>query len=542
MASGVSASREARALSTAFALAVLGLLVLKIGFAPFDQRAGWLTILGGWIVAGSGLLAWLRLPSERAGILLVLAGATPLLGVLVDGLLRIPGLAELGASAGWAFLGNAVVTARATNAGERWLPITVLALYATLAVPIGVAGPLRAGIVMAALARRILGGARPTRSVLTVGAILAVGTTNVLTMVGPAAGRDARIESVVVEATIGLILAAGLVVEASRHQRILDLVADLDDPDRVHGITRRLQLLLDEPDLEIGYFRPADGMFIDTDGREIATDPPGRAGATRQTTTLFHQDQPVARLRHRPGALVDAAVRQCLSRAAWLVVAQRRLRVDVADQLVQVGRSRRRLVEAADEENLQLRRELEERVGPRLDALDAALQSTTDPSVPALVASASGHVVAARRDIAAILDGLPPADLMHAGVGPALEALAARSPLKVRTRIDADGPDDPAVCATIYYTCSEGLANAIRHAGAATVTVAFVCGRHDCLIEVADDGVGGAAIGADGGTGLLGIRDRVEAVGGRLDVHSPPGEGTRLVARVPIRVSAGTAA
>ena len=128
--------------------------------------------------------------------------------------------------------------------------------------------------------------------------------------------------------------------------------------------------------------------------------------------------------------------------------------------------------------------------------------------------------------------GIHPAILADGGLGPALRTLARRCPIPVSLDAPVRGrlPEPVEVCA--YYVVSEALANAAKHSGAAAVTVRVLADGDALTVQVRDDGVGGARLGA--GTGLLGLKDRVEAIGGRFTLHSTPGEGTAVTAQLPL--------
>jgi signal transduction histidine kinase len=130
--------------------------------------------------------------------------------------------------------------------------------------------------------------------------------------------------------------------------------------------------------------------------------------------------------------------------------------------------------------------------------------------------------------------GIHPSVLTDRGLAVALEGLVKRAPMAVELRMDIPERLDPAIEAAGYFLVSEAITNAAKHAQADTVTVEVVVTGDTVLISVTDDGVGGAETGR--GSGLGGLRDRVEAVGGRLEITSPPSEGTRLQARLPTRV------
>jgi signal transduction histidine kinase len=127
--------------------------------------------------------------------------------------------------------------------------------------------------------------------------------------------------------------------------------------------------------------------------------------------------------------------------------------------------------------------------------------------------------------------GVHPAILVEAGLGSALDGLARRSALPVRLDVQVDGRLSAECEATAYYVVSEAFANAVKYASASAVEIRVEAVEGILTVQVSDDGVGGAD--ASRGSGLTGIRDRVEAVGGTLAVHSPPGSGTVLTARLP---------
>ena len=139
---------------------------------------------------------------------------------------------------------------------------------------------------------------------------------------------------------------------------------------------------------------------------------------------------------------------------------------------------------------------------------------------------------AARSQLREFARGIHPAILTEAGLAAALAELAERSPVPVTTNVPS-GRWPPTVEAAAYFVCSEALTNVAKYAEASQVTLVVEDGRDRVTIVVVDDGVGGADPAA--GSGLRGLADRVEALGGRLRVDSPPGGGTRVTAEVPLR-------
>jgi hypothetical protein len=152
---------------------------------------------------------------------------------------------------------------------------------------------------------------------------------------------------------------------------------------------------------------------------------------------------------------------------------------------------------------------------------------------------ASQELGEAMRELRELARGLHPALLNERGLGPALESVSARSPFPVDiTGVPEDRRLPLPVEAAIYYVISESLANAARHAAASSARVTLSCRSDQVTVEIADDGVGGASLEA--GSGLRGLVDRVEALGGELIVSSPHGAGTLVRAELPLREATET--
>jgi signal transduction histidine kinase len=132
--------------------------------------------------------------------------------------------------------------------------------------------------------------------------------------------------------------------------------------------------------------------------------------------------------------------------------------------------------------------------------------------------------------------GIHPAILSKGGLGPAIKTLARRSTVPVGLELAVDRRLPESIEVAAYYVVAEALTNVAKHAKASGVTVRVHCDEDELRLEVTDDGIGGAASG--GGSGLLGLKDRVEAVAGRLEVTSAPARGTTVLAHIPCRDSA----
>jgi signal transduction histidine kinase len=209
-----------------------------------------------------------------------------------------------------------------------------------------------------------------------------------------------------------------------------------------------------------------------------------------------------------------------------------------AEARAEVAASRARIVAAADQARQRIERDLHDGAQQRLVLLALRLrdaQTTVPPELGALRAQLGSAVAAAGdalEEVHEIARGIHPAVLASGGLRPALRGLARRSLLPVRLDLLVDQRLPEHVEVSAYYVVAEALTNAVKHARASVVSIrAEVTGRL-LRVAVTDDGIGGAMVA--GGTGLVGLKDRVEALGGRLRLESPEGGGTSLTAELPI--------
>ena len=195
-----------------------------------------------------------------------------------------------------------------------------------------------------------------------------------------------------------------------------------------------------------------------------------------------------------------------------------------------------RVVEAADAERRRIERDLHDGAQQRLVAIALqvrllSLRSAPDTQTSRSLARVQDELAASMRELRDLAHGLRPAVLGDHGLGVALSSLAARAPLPVRLDVQLEQRPPAAVEIAAYYLVSEALTNVAKHAEAESVRVDITHEGDQIVIEVADDGVGGADPGA--GSGLRGLDDRVRAHGGRLSVTSPPGRGTTIRVSFP---------
>ena len=312
-----------------------------------------------------------------------------------------------------------------------------------------------------------------------------------------------------------------------------DLVLELETTPP-QGVRDALARALGDDSLEIVFWLPERSEFVDASGR---TAPLPASEAERAVTRLEHEGEPVAALVHDPTLLDEPQLVRAAGAAARLAIENARLHADMRAQLAKVQESRVRIVEAADEERRRIERDLHDGAQQRLVALALQLRTAQrelggagDPEIDRLLAASVDELQAAVDELRELARGVHPAILTEEGLAAALETLASRTPVPVSLEV-ADERYAPPVEATAYFVVCEALANAVKHAQASQVTVKARPRGGWLVVEVEDDGVGGAH--ANGGSGLRGLGDRVEALGGRLSIESPPSGGTRIVGEIP---------
>lgn len=290
---------------------------------------------------------------------------------------------------------------------------------------------------------------------------------------------------------------------------------------------------LREPSLALAYWLPQYATWTDEEGRPVP--PPQRYGR-RAVTMVDRGREPVAALLHDVSLDDEPELLDAVAAAAGMALENGRLRADLRASLEEVRGSRARVIAAGQQERQRLERDLHDGAQQRLVALAlqlSMLQARLEPGSPytEVLSRAKRELSSSLEELRDVARGLHPAVLTSHGLAVALESLTVRAGLPVRLAVGLDErlPDSVEVAA--YYVVCECLANIGKHAKATSATVE-VCRSGDLLVvEVADDGVGGADSGR--GSGLRGLADRVEALGGTLRVRAPRGEGTTVRAEIP---------
>jgi len=264
-------------------------------------------------------------------------------------------------------------------------------------------------------------------------------------------------------------------------------------------------------------------------------------------TSLERDGEPLAAILHDPALSEDPGLVPAVAAAVRLAVDNERLTAEVRSQLDEVRASRSRIVEASDAERRRVERNLHDGAQQRLVALSFALRraqvqlpADAGHELTSTLDAASDQLKAALAELRELARGIHPAILTEAGLEPALRALAKESPVPVTVRLDLPDELPAPVAAAAYFVASEALANVAKYADASTVELAAETDGDHLRVEATDDGRGGADLAA--GSGLRGLADRAAALGGRLDVWSPVGGGTRVVATLPLggRTDVGT--
>jgi PAS domain S-box-containing protein len=214
---------------------------------------------------------------------------------------------------------------------------------------------------------------------------------------------------------------------------------------------------------------------------------------------------------------------------------------DITERLAMVDElraSRARLVEAADAERRRVERDLHDGAQQRLLAVAMDLRFAAeqveagDAAARETLADAAEELDRATTELRELARGLHPAILTERGLEPAIAGLVRRAPLPVEVCVQVDGRPPPPIEAAAYFVVAEALTNIARYAEASAASVAIERTDGALVVEVSDDGRGGARI--DAGTGLRGLSDRLAVLDGTLQVLSPEGQGTWIMARIPL--------
>ena len=312
---------------------------------------------------------------------------------------------------------------------------------------------------------------------------------------------------------------------------VADLLLRVARPSTADSVREALRDALHDPDLDVLYWLPDRQAYVDGRGLPVGQ---AAAGGDRLVIAVDTPDgKPLAVVlteptlaRHR--GLLDAATAAC-----GLALENARLHAVVRAQRLEAPAGGPPASDADVTARLQVERDLHDGAQQQLLALSARLalarMTAVDPTTADAIDAARRDLTLALRELRDLAQGIHPAVLRQSGLAPALEEVAERLPLPIVLDVLPQRLP-PAVEATVYFIVCEALANVVKHAGAGQATVRVRAAAGECLVEIADDGVGGADAGR--GRGLAGLIERVRAQGGELTVTSAPCR-TLVAARIP---------
>jgi signal transduction histidine kinase len=492
-------------------------------------------VAAGVALLAAGAVTWAGARLSRTGPLLALAGAVWLAGDVASALVY----AHRGP------LVHALLTYPSGRTRSAPIVAVIAVVYLDGLAPAVARSPwvtiaLMAAVVGAAAWRWAAGRGLERRArTVPLACAATVAAPLMLAAVGRLAGTETdAVATSMYEAAIAVtagVLAVDLLSGRSVRAAATGLIVDLAGSQEPRALRDALARTVGDPALEIAY--RVNQEWVDEAGQPVHL-PAEEESGERVVTVVEDGGTPVAALVHDPAALHDETLARSVAAAVRLALANVRLQTDDAARVREVAASRRRLVEAGDEQRRRLREQLRggaeqalAEVSRELAALAAGRGGETAAALVELV----DELDAARTDLARFALGVHPKALTEHGLSAALVELAGQAAVPVA--VDAPSRRFPAPQeAAVFFVCSEALANVAKYAEASGVSIDVAEAGPRLVVRVADDGRGGADPAR--GSGLRGLADRVEALGGTLSVWSPLGAGTRLEAELPIGLEA----
>jgi signal transduction histidine kinase len=336
--------------------------------------------------------------------------------------------------------------------------------------------------------------------------------------------------------TLGLSPVAfliGLMSARLARSTVADLLIQLHSDPAPGDLPELFASTLRDPSLTVTYWLPQYGTWADADGHAVELP---AEGSGRAITVIERDGLRLAALVHDPSLEDEPELLDAVSAAAGIALENGRLQAELRARLEELHGSRERVLEAGQRERQRLERNLHDGAQQRLIALSLDLSMLEqrlgdDPEARAQIDLARQEISQSLEELREVAHGLHPAVVSGHGLEVALESLAARAPVPVRLNVDLEQRVDEQLEVAAYYVVSESLANIGKHARASSASIDVARAGGQLVVEVVDDGVGGAD--SEGGTGLRGLADRVEALDGRLRVWTPRGGGTRVRAEMP---------
>ena len=569
-------------LATAAVVAVLaiafGLLTEHLGHG-WDQPA-YIPILDlgiGWVLVGAGLVGAVARSSQPAGRRLVLAGflwfvGTPaqadvhvigdlafafqgyfdlllilvvlsfpgqwparreeraILVALATGF-AVQGLVRLVAR-GPDFTGSDILDSQLAHSLVAWADIARSVLFT-------IAGGLvvRRWLVSSNAMRRLIGPVAAAGAAVALAEAYRAYYPLTQLQLAPAIPDDVAVPVAWVLNVIRILVPLGILVGILRlretRSAIAQAIADVGDAPSSLILRDALAGALRDPSLRILTWDEDAGGYRDESGRLT---PLPLASATATVTPVETAGRRLAVLVHDPALDEDSALVSAGVAVTRFAIDNERLGVEIRRQLEEVRASRARIVEAGDAERRRIERDLHDGVQQRLVALAMALRRAggnagIESDAGQALRRGADEALVVVEEVRELARGIHPAVLTEAGLKPALQALADRSPIPVELDVDLGREINGTAAATAYFVASEALANVAKHAAASTIRLTAAADDGRLRMTVDDDGVGGADAA---GSGLRGLADRVAASGGTFAVAAGPSGGTRVSALIPL--------
>jgi signal transduction histidine kinase len=569
-------------------LAILGLVAGAVPLAlalvsEHGHQRQLIAIVGpvtGWAFVGTGLYVWWRRPDSNFGALMTAVGFSSCLGALrvaTEPTVFITGLVFIALP--YAVLYHMLLAFPTGNVRNRfeWGLIAVSYASAIVAHPVQVlfqdtgraglpenplliaVGPevvaiisrVRFGIgvlLIAALAVILIGrwreaGPAYRRRLLPVvmsgGAVFALfGAWYLSVLFGTSPDLQEWLERarVVALATVPFGLLAGLLhSRLASATAVSDLITRFGDPiPDGRGLRDALAEGLEDPSLELAYWLPRERRYVDIDGQPVAIPEPGIG---REATFVERDGRPVGAFIHDSTLAQEPERLRSTAAAVALTLDNERLQAELRARLDELSASRARIVRAAHDERKRIERNLHDGTQQRLTSVAMELgmvksRLEVDPlAADEALSQARTGLSVALAELRDLSQGIHPGILTERGLGAAVEDLAYASPVPVRVTSSVHSRLDEPVEAAAYYVVGEALANVTKHARASTAAVVLEHEPGQLQLTITDDGVGGAD--PSRGSGLNGLADRVQALGGSLELRSEVGSGTRVSVVIP---------
>ena len=536
---------------------------------PVDAWQVVFRLIGGSFAA-CGLIAWHRRPDSRSGLLMTATGfgflMSPLLAQIEAGSAQTAAIvtSDLWAIPFSALMLTFLTGGRLVSSIDRWavasfvLPLIILQVVwllfleedgnvlvafpdAQIASGVDKAQRVLSGVACAftivLIALQWHAASRPRRrallpSVAGAGALAlfaALVTNDLVT----GARSDVLLWLAVTSlVAVPLAFLAGLLRSRLARGGLTDLFRELRMM-RGPALQGALAKTLGDPELVVAYRIPGQDAYVRSDGATVTMPRPGEQ---RRIVPVEHNGREIAALVYDASLDDDPELVEAVSAAAAIALENEHLQAEAEERLSELRASRERLVAAGDAERRRLERDLHDGAQQRLVAIAMQLRFLQgrireDPSTAErLAGTASDELAKSLAELRELARGIHPAVLDH-GLDAALESLASRSPVPATVQYETAEPFPAPVELAGYFIASEALTNVAKYAQARSASIRVTRHAGRAVIEIADDGIGGAD--ATRGSGLRGLTDRVEALDGTLRVVSPAGGGTVVVAELP---------